>query len=460
MPRLTRRVFVDLAIWMVGFGILIGVVFPPFCLLLGLPSGSVLTAPFFAATLAAGVAVGAVNYALARMVVGRRFAALARGMQEVESQLSAAAYSPERTGCDPERCALPVDSDDECGATAAAFNRLVATLARSHAIEAALREFSGVLSREFEVGGLATAALDGVLRQLRAAGGAILLTRSGEMDVVASRGLRGMGSVAASDHVRAALRGGHVERIRVDQADLMIDSLLVAQTPREVVIAPIVFKGVPLGALVLATTGTIRPDDVALLEQFRADLGLAFNNALAHDRLERLAAVDPLTDAYNRRFGMTRLQEEFARAVRTGSPLGVLMLDIDHFKTVNDTWGHVIGDRVLRAVATAARRTLRNGDVLIRYGGEEFLILLPGADVTDITEVGERLRRAVREATVRDGEALIGVTVSLGAACCCTDTPSPEALIARADRALYRAKDGGRNRLDAAFGQRVAINET
>ena len=119
------------------------------------------------------------------------------------------------------------------------------------------------------------------------------------------------------------------------------------------------------------------------------------NNALAHDRLERLAAIDPLTEAYNRRFGLARLHEEYSRAVRAEAPLGILMLDLDHFKAVNDIYGHLVGDRVLRAVARACRRVIREGDVLVRYGGEEFLVLLPGAGVDDVMQIGERIRRAV-----------------------------------------------------------------
>jgi len=133
-------------------------------------------------------------------------------------------------------------------------------------------------------------------------------------------------------------------------------------------VAPVAFKRVPLGVIVLATPGRFERDAVELLEQLRADLGVAVNNAQAHDRLERLAAVDPLTDAYNRRFGLARLREEYSRAVRAENPLGVLMLDLDHFKAVNDTYGHLVGDRILRAVAKSCRRVVREGDVVVRYG--------------------------------------------------------------------------------------------
>lgn len=202
--------------------------------------------------------------------------------------------------------------------------------------------------------------------------------------------------------------------------------------------------------IVLATTGHFERDVVDLLEQLRSDLGLAVNNALAHDRLERLAAVDPLTETYNRRFGLARLREEFSRAVRAENPLGVLMFDLDHFKSVNDTYGHLVGDRVLRAVAGAGRRVIRDGDVLIRYGGEEFLVLLPGAGMEDVNQVGERIRRAVAETSVEDGSSRIAVTVSLGGATYRDASTSPDALVALADGALYDAKEAGRDRLVVA----------
>ena len=447
VPRLTSRVFTDLAIWMTGFGLAIGLIFPPFCLLLGLPAGSVLTPVFFAATLAAGLAVGAVNFALARLVVGRRFRHLATAMTSVESQLAAAVYTQDWSGCDPERCALTVDSDDEAGATAHAFNSLIRTLARSHAIEGARRDFSGVLSREFELEGLGSAALEDLRRHTGAEAGVILVVREDELVPLASHGVRSPGDLATNDHVRRAVRRGETERLQVGAQELVVDSVLVGVAAREIVVAPVIFKSVPLGVIVLATVSTFGRDAIELLDQFRADLGLAFNNALAHDRLERLAAIDPLTDAYNRRFGLGRLREEYARAVRAESPLGILMVDLDHFKAVNDTYGHLVGDRVLRSVAGACRRVIREGDVLVRYGGEEFLVLLPGAGLDDVTQVGERIRRAVAETVVDDADSRLSVTVSLGATTYRDTADSPDALIAMADRALYRAKDEGRDRL-------------
>jgi len=451
MPRLTGKVFTDLAIWMIAFGLLIGVVFPPFCLALGLPAERVLTPIFFASTLGAGLAVGAVNYALARLVVGRRLRRLATSMETVETQLGAAMVTHDWTGCDPERCALPVDSADEVGASAAAFNRLIRTLARSHQVEAATRDFTEVISSHLDLDELAAASLDALLRHTGAAAGAILAIREGSLVPEASHGLRALDRLVDNDHVRRVLRQGRTERITVDPAGALVDSLLVDQVAREILAIPVLFKRVPLGVVILASIAPFAADVGAMVEQFRADLGLALNNALSHDRLQRLAAMDPLTEAYNRRFGLSRLNEEFARSVRSGSPLGVLMLDLDHFKVVNDTYGHLVGDRVLRAAAAACRRIIREGDVLIRFGGEEFLILLPGAALADIAELGERVRRAIAATVVAEGDQRIGVTVTIGGSSFPEKgVESPEALVDQADTALYAAKRGGRDRVQLA----------
>lgn len=448
MPRLTSRVFTDLAIWMTGFGVAIGFIFPLFCLILGLPADRVLTPLFFSATLTAGVIVGGVNYGLARLVVGRRMRALADRMDTVESRLRVAVYTHDWADCDPATCALPVDSGDEVGAAAAAFNSLITTVARSHDVENSMRSFSRVMSSQFEIDGLADKALHELLAGTGTEAGALLVVRDTELEPVATHGLRDSDGLAQNDHIRRALRGDAIQRLVITDSAFVVDSLLVGQAAREVLVAPILFKSVPLGVIVLATASALKPDAELLLDGFRAELGLAVNNALAHDRLERLAAVDPLTEAYNRRFGLARLREEYSRAVRAESPFGVLMLDLDHFKSINDTYGHLVGDRVLKAVAHACHRVVREGDVLVRFGGEEFLVLLPGAGPDDVREVGERIRRAVAETTITEGEQRIAVTVSIGGTTYRdVSTDSPDDLVAQADLALYEAKSAGRDRL-------------
>lgn len=456
MPRLTSRVFTDLAIWMAGFGLLVGLVFPPFCIVLGLPADRALSPAFYASTLAAGVVVGGANFVLAHLVVGRRLRLLAERMGTVEQRLAGAVFTHDWTGCEPSACALPVDSDDEVGAGAAAFNRLIGTLARSHAVESAMRAFSEVLSSRFELEGLGAAALEALLAHTGAEAGALLVVRDEGVETVAIHGLRAERALEQNEHVRRALRSGRVARLRVAPGELVVDSLLGGQPARAVIVAPVVFKSVSLGVIVLATASDFGPDAVGLLEQFRADLGLAVTNAMAHERLERLAAVDPLTDAYNRRFGLARLGEEFSRAVRAESPLGLLMVDLDRFKSVNDTYGHPVGDRVLQGVAQALSREARATDLVARYGGEEFALIMPETDATGALATAERIRERLGQTAFETELGSLKVTLSLGIASCPEDAQKKAELIELADSCLYQAKRSGRNRTVLASALRPA----
>jgi diguanylate cyclase (GGDEF)-like protein len=166
--------------------------------------------------------------------------------------------------------------------------------------------------------------------------------------------------------------------------------------------------------------------------------------------LVRLATLDELTGLHNRRFFLRRLGEEAERAARYGSPLSLLLLDIDHFKRVNDTHGHVAGDEVLAALAAVIRATFRRTDVAARYGGEEFCVLLPQTDRTGAEPVAERLRQAFAAKTidVREGGQL-NVTCSVGVAEFGPDGSDAHTLLKSADARLYRAKAAGRNRVCA-----------
>ena len=165
------------------------------------------------------------------------------------------------------------------------------------------------------------------------------------------------------------------------------------------------------------------------------------------DELKRISITDALTDVFNRRYIDATMVKEFDRSRRTGKSLSVLLLDIDFFKKFNDTHGHDQGDRVLQAVGAIMKTVIRQYDLPCRYGGEEFVMILPETDAAGAAIVGERLRLAI-EAMVVDG---LRVTISLGAATYpALDVTRPEQLLEASDAALYKAKEGGRNRLVSA----------
>ncbi len=170
-------------------------------------------------------------------------------------------------------------------------------------------------------------------------------------------------------------------------------------------------------------------------------------------QLEEISASDPVTGLRSRRFTCDALDREVLRAEEHGAPLSVLMIDLDRFKRVNDSYGHGVGDAALRRTADAIQHTLRSTDLAGRFGGEEFLVVLPDTDAAGACQTAERIRRAVEglEIDGRDGQTF-GVTVSIGVAQRRPDDDGV-ALIDRADDALYRAKHGGRNRVEADLGE-------
>lgn len=170
-------------------------------------------------------------------------------------------------------------------------------------------------------------------------------------------------------------------------------------------------------------------------------------------RLEEISVRDPLTGLYNRRYFEDRLGTEFQRAHRHGRPLTVLMADIDHFKSINDTYGHQTGDEVLRGVGLLLVNQTRATDITARYGGEEFVAVLPETDATGALRVAEKLRESVAVAPLHrlvspSGEAIpLHCTVSIGVHLLVPGIATPDALVRGADEAMYAAKQGGRNRV-------------
>ena len=194
------------------------------------------------------------------------------------------------------------------------------------------------------------------------------------------------------------------------------------------------------------------------IEELRARLHagrrvLALQDQLveAREALREQATRDGLTGLWNRRAIFDILQNELARSARSGEPLIVLMADLDGFKPVNDHFGHMAGDAVLRQVAERMRASVRRYDAVGRYGGEEFLMVLPGCELPRGLALAERIRDAIADDCFHAGDAEIRLTCSLGAACVIPpEIPQADDLVREADAALYRAKREGRNRVEAA----------
>lgn len=188
-------------------------------------------------------------------------------------------------------------------------------------------------------------------------------------------------------------------------------------------------------------------DGQAILDLVHNQVTIVIDNARLYEATRQLAITDGLTKIYNHRFFQELFEKEFTRSDRYNTVFSLIILDIDHFKKVNDTYGHLCGDEILKSLAALVKSCLRSMDVVARYGGEEFAVLLPETGGTEAFQTAERIRRAVEGTRFMGTEQGLNVTVSLGVATYpSADVNERADVIAKADSALYEAKESGRNR--------------
>jgi diguanylate cyclase (GGDEF)-like protein len=271
--------------------------------------------------------------------------------------------------------------------------------------------------------------------------------------------------------VRAALAEARVVPVRRDDdRPEALTELFGPRAPLALIALTVEERTVGLVAVeVAARLGrgpTLRVREVRLLRMLAEQASLLLDNARLQAELADLAVTDAVTGLRNHRFLQQRLGEEIDRVSRSASrgevrSLSVALLDLDHFKRVNDTYGHPTGDRVLATVADVAASTLRGSDVLCRYGGEEFAIILPDSDVDAARRACERVRLALAEQrfTAADGRSFGPVTASIGVTTLTGESADRPTVLARADQALYDAKQGGRDRVVHADDRTLRLPE-
>ncbi|MDP6542598.1 MAG: diguanylate cyclase [Phycisphaerae bacterium] len=250
----------------------------------------------------------------------------------------------------------------------------------------------------------------------------------------------------------------------VDMPDMSgFDVCRILKNDAELYAIPVIFlsgsggpkdkvRGLDLGAVDYVT----KPFDAF---ELRARVRAALRTKRLQDLLTMHAQLDPLTELFNRRAMTKRLGQEWERVQRHGGTLSFAMTDVDHFKQVNDTFGHSVGDRVLQGVARALVSQCRQIDLPVRYGGEEFAIVVPDETAEDTLNLLERCRECIANTSLNVGDVEVRVTMSFGVADS-SDRPSLEAMVEAADQALYQAKQSGRNRVEVAPHEEPAPLET
>jgi diguanylate cyclase (GGDEF)-like protein len=301
---------------------------------------------------------------------------------------------------------------------------------------------------------VARALLDSMVAAFALPRGVVLAGADGQLPLLASSGVPeevarhvgrpGPSAVVAQAH---ALKAPLLVRGLDAETDPWLAQLL--PDAGDLIVVPLSAEGRALGALVVEHKGGTRRQRrlVATLERSATYTALALRNAWLLEQVQRLAATDGLTKIANRRTFEATLERELARATRNAEHVSLVLVDIDHFKQLNDAHGHQAGDEVLRNVALALSCECRDFDTAARYGGDEFAVILPGCGPEEAQDIAERLRRSVSTAP-----SVAPITASAGVATYPGHAGDADTLVRAADEALYASKHAGRNQTTVSEG--------
>jgi len=238
------------------------------------------------------------------------------------------------------------------------------------------------------------------------------------------------------------------EPVRLRDIRERTDTQTLIPNAQAVMIVPMISHNQTHGLLVAESSQAdyYSERDVQMLTIVARSAALAIENSELHKRMEELTTIDELTETYNYRYFVQKLQEEKKRALRYDVPVSIIMVDIDWFKKLNDTYGHEIGNIVLRDLSRIVKKCIRDVDIFARYGGEEFVIILPQTPQGEASQIGERIREQVEKNVIDAGPVgKLKITVSVGVSSFPENGRSQEELVSVADQALYRAKGSGKN---------------
>ncbi len=360
---------------------------------------------------------------------------------------------------------LPPMVDNEFGVLSRSFSEMTSALRRERAEIASLNRFSEAVTQctsEIEVYDL----LLHCMRERFQPGQAIIFKLRREENFLEAAATLvplpkegGDRPVIEEPHDCKALRTGRpfvMDDVRLEPP---CPSKFFLPTEGNYYCGPLIASGIIIGSVrIEGARDPWTPDRQRLLESYLSGAASALSNLSLLGRMKQQANIDSLTGLFNRRFLVDYSRKVLAIARRRSHPVGVIMLDLDHFKSFNDVFGHEMGDRILRQFAKTVTASMRETNLAARYGGEEFVVILPDTSVQSCFLVAERIRKAVLTMVVpsNNEKPLPQLTVSMGVAAFPEHGKSLEEVIHAADKALYESKRGGRNRVTAAAGRDVA----
>ena len=330
---------------------------------------------------------------------------------------------------------------------------------RTRELNAIYQATSALLST-LDLNRLLKTILDAALQALPQAGKGLLLLREDDHTIWNIKAAVGWDVVPDPDVLTSPLsepmeKAAQKKEFMIVKEKFQVNANSNGNNPWEIIeegpilLGPLYLNKALIGFLVLSTPNSevIQDMDLKLWEAFGATATAAIHNAQLHQKVQQLALTDPLTGLHNRRGFTVLASQQIKQAQRYKAPLVVMMIDLDHFKQVNDQYGHQAGDQVLVEVTRRMRSTLRESDILGRYGGEEFVVLLPDTDHKEGKQIGKRLLETVRDRPIDTHQGQIPLTISIGMTVYDEWEASLKTMLEKSDAALYRAKEAGRDQI-------------
>lgn len=458
-----RSISGKLLVLMLGSGIGTGLVFPFFTRsVLQLPADRVLTPLFFSMCVMAGLFVGIFNFYASRRVTYGFLEEISRKLMDFRKKLN----TPDRKGlleCDGDDCLIHSHMTDPItGNIVESFNDFILTIRDHFKTDLIFNRFLDRLKHGLKIRDVAEIVVSAFMEFFGADGGCIIGYERGEFAPVKSINVAMDRDALKPENLERILFNAQIQVLDGDaEEDFKLDLAAGPTIPGHLAFIPLTYQNQRIGVCILLSNKPFKRDFSSLESRNFVNQATPFlYNSTLIQRLEVIAAIDELTGVLNRRFGMKRLNEEFDRSRRHGVPFSIAMLDIDDFKQLNDSFGHPCGDNVLKHLTRHISEHIRMSDFILRYGGDEFIIVLPGASMDDTVRILERFRREVEGQIAPFGAYQVRYTFSCGI---CTypapDIEDVEAMIAFVDKAMYAAKRQGKNRLIVSEIYRVDAAE-
>ena len=435
---------------MIGFGIIMGIIFPIFTyFLLDLPLHKVFSPLFFSLCIAAGVTVGLCNYYLFKVVVNIYLKRIQSKLSDFRQNLENILWK-DSNELNPEKYLLTINSADTIGEITEEYNIFMATLTRLLKANRKTAKFLDLLRQRVKIQDISETIVDVFKDYFGANGGCLFTVENGRLQLVTNSQLivdiESIDQYYCYDIIK---KGEIVVLEEINSLPIHFNIGIGSLNPHTIAYLPLIYQSRPVGLCILSAQQKFKASFSSLESlNFTNQAAPFLYNSLLVRKLEVLAAIDELTGLLNRRYGMKRFNEELERAKRHNATLSVTMLDIDNFKQLNDTYGHLAGDHILKTFAELINDEIRVSEFALRYGGEEFLIVFPGESCVSCNQIVERLRRKAEEMHINFMQHDLHFTFSAGIAA----YPDEQAnditqLINAADQALYQAKNQGKNQI-------------